>query len=225
MSLPRRQDSGATLRSRALLYSALSRIADTQTAEYMMPRVAAACPIVPNDCDEPIIKELIAQLNTGSPTYVTVSPQRGCEEGKCFWNVDKMIKLSHGKPVYGWCIWYWPGYYARAEHHCIWEKADGTCIDPTPKAEGNSRILFALDANATPENIHPIRRSVWVVEGQHPDNLKLVDLSKRSEDLRFYHHRSSSDKEREAMVDEYWKIERKIEMLIGKIGVRSRLRK
>jgi hypothetical protein len=190
-----------------------------------MPRAAAVSPRTPDDCDEPVIKDIIAQLSLGLPFYVAVSPQESCEEGRCFWNVERMIELSHGGPIYGWCIWDWPGYYARAEHHCIWQKPDGTLVDPTPKSEGDSQILFLPDPNATPESVHPVRRSVWVVEGRNPDNLKLVELSRRSEDLRYQHHRSCNDKEKKEMVNEYWRLEDTIQGLIEKIGGQIRLPK
>jgi uncharacterized protein YchJ len=42
-----------------------------------------------------------------------------------------------------------PGVFLEAEFHAVWATLDGMLVDPSPKADGEDRILFLPDATRT----------------------------------------------------------------------------
>ncbi|MGL4965857.1 MAG: SEC-C metal-binding domain-containing protein [Inquilinus sp.] len=56
--------------------------------------------------------------------------------------------MEGGSLLYGWLIWEWPRVFIEAEHHAVWEK-DGSLVDITPPSNGERRILFLPDPNAS----------------------------------------------------------------------------
>ncbi|WP_139181725.1 hypothetical protein [Edaphosphingomonas haloaromaticamans] len=95
----------------------------------------------------PMVAALIRQLG-GEPMRVPVVPQAGCEHGECFAGVSRLVGKTGGEMVTGWCIWERPRAWAEAEHHAVWRREDGSLIDPTPKPDGETEILFVPDASA-----------------------------------------------------------------------------
>ena len=77
-----------------------------------------------------------------TPVYVEVAPVRGAEVNECLPNVCKYIRECGGSQQQGWTIWYEPGEWIEAGYHAVWVSPEGKLIDMTPKADGETRILF-----------------------------------------------------------------------------------
>lgn len=156
--------------------------------------IAPSQPVVPTSLDQPIVADLIANVGGEAPIFVDVIPQPGCKVGECFRNVDSLVNMHGGARISGWIIWIWPGYYARAEHHAVWERADGQVVDPTPKQDGLRKLLFVPDPRSAPTNGRfQIRRSKWMADNWHESTSELVELCKKSENLRHEYTRSGDE--------------------------------
>lgn len=64
---------------------------------------------------------------------------------ECHPNVDHHVAVYGGKAIRGWCIWETPGHLIEAVCHSVWERLDGSIIDPTPHMDREKRILFVPD--------------------------------------------------------------------------------
>lgn len=109
----------------------------------------------------------------GSLFYVDVKPMAGTEPHECFNNVRRCVEKDGGTETFGWAIWSWPGVFVEAEHHSVWQKADGSFCDPTPTPQGETRILFLEDSSAIydfttdrrRDNVRaPLRQDVAIAE-------------------------------------------------------------
>lgn len=87
---------------------------------------------------------LCERLGSGRPTFVPVQSVVG-RHGWCFLNVREKIKLDKGAGLFGWNIWEYPNLYLTAEFHAVWQDPSGTLVDVTPKVDGETRIVFAVD--------------------------------------------------------------------------------
>jgi hypothetical protein len=64
---------------------------------------------------------------------LTITADPDSQPLDCFHNARKKVTQGGGRIVYGWAIWIWPRVYIEAEHHAVFEPADGApWIDPTP---------------------------------------------------------------------------------------------
>ncbi|GCD53371.1 hypothetical protein [Acetobacter pasteurianus] len=182
------------------------------------PRKTSRCPITPEAPFYRNVKALINDLDGQEAIYIPVESHPTAKVSECFWNVDKLVKDHGGTPVYGWCIWDWPGYYARAEHHCIWRMPDGRLVDPTPKEEGDQRILFVPDEKATPEvEGQRVRVSVWRAEPHSADANHLVEISKEFELVRYMYHRTDDSSEKASLMNRYRRLDAEIDRTIDKM--------
>ncbi len=66
---------------------------------------------------------------------MAIRPEPGCEPLDCFNNVRRKVEGCGGSIRYGWSIWEWPNVYIEAEHHAVYEDADGRLVDLTPPAD------------------------------------------------------------------------------------------
>ena len=76
-----------------------------------------------------------------TPVYVRVRVQAGAEAGQCHINVERHVQAHGGTPLYGWIIWQ-SAALLDAEFHCNWSDREGEVWDITPKADGETTILF-----------------------------------------------------------------------------------
>jgi len=91
----------------------------------------------------------IAQSVAGTcPEFIDVEPTRNSKTGFCFQNVEGCVLSNGGKPISGWIVWDWLGVFTELEHHCVWERPDGSIVDITPQRDGERRILFIPDPSA-----------------------------------------------------------------------------
>jgi hypothetical protein len=89
------------------------------------------------------------ELSPGaSPEFVGFDGSVAGVQDNCFSNVSRLVEALGGEALLGWTIWEWPGILLEAEFHAVWEDSNGRLIDPTPKADGETRVLFLSDPNA-----------------------------------------------------------------------------
>lgn len=96
------------------------------------------------------ILALCASINSGvDPVYVDVVPEPSALPQECFPNVRRKIKSSGGRIQFGWAIWQCANFFIEAEHHAVYEAAEGTSyVDITPQIPVIARILFLPDDRA-----------------------------------------------------------------------------
>lgn len=98
-----------------------------------------------------------------TPQFVDFMQVDGAVPDECFDNVHRVITNQGGQPVLGWTIWEWENALLEAEFHAVWEDEDGNLFDPTPKADGEPRVLFLADRSAsddggvTPSRHYPLQ--------------------------------------------------------------------
>ena len=84
-------------------------------------------------------------VSATEPVFVPVAPVPEAEIDDCFGVVAQLVAAHDGEAVYGWCIWSWPTIWFKAVHHAVWRHPDGQLVDPTPKRNKVSKILFLPD--------------------------------------------------------------------------------
>lgn len=119
----------------------------------------------------PDILALCASIATGTPEFISVNPEAGCQPLECFQNVT----LCAGSAVNGWIIWERAGAFIEAEHHCALKRPDGSLVDVTPH-DGESRVLFLADPNAT-FNGKVARSNIRAATNTDPDIVDMIALA------------------------------------------------
>jgi hypothetical protein len=97
------------------------------------------------------IAEFCAEISPGEhPRYLEITPEPNSEQNDCFEIVRKKTLLDGGVILFGWSIWEWPSVYLEAEHHAVWQSAEGQPpVDLTPSANPSvTRRLFLPDQSA-----------------------------------------------------------------------------
>ena len=99
-----------------------------------------------------MIREIVPTIHRGlrqqlkgypAPLMVPVRPQPNCVPNQCWINVPELIEQQGGSPVSGRIVWTEStGKWLHLEAHCNWRLPDGTLIDPTPKVDGETHIVF-----------------------------------------------------------------------------------
>lgn len=80
------------------------------------------------------------------PAYISVRPILGAPFNDCYPLADGHVARHGGSAVHGWAIWYEAGVFIEAEFHAVWEAPSGERIDLSPKADGETTILFLPSA-------------------------------------------------------------------------------
>lgn len=94
----------------------------------------------------PAIIDFCKELSDATPVYISVHPAPEMKINDCFRNVSKLVEQVGGKQVNGWVIWQFANVFLNSEAHAIWQSDVGTLIDPTPHADGETKILFLPDS-------------------------------------------------------------------------------
>lgn len=88
----------------------------------------------------------LAQLGYGKPEIVPAIPRYGAAQSQCWLNVVAAIQAEEGTLISGRTVWKQvDGLWIQLEAHAVWEKADGTIVDPTPKMDGETEIVFVRE--------------------------------------------------------------------------------
>ncbi|HJO67441.1 MAG TPA: hypothetical protein QF469_19150 [Sphingomonas sanguinis] len=111
------------------------------------------------------IRATAKAIGKHEPVYVDLAKHDGMPPSMCFENVAKLVRTQGGKLITGWLFWEWPGVMIDAEHHAIWERPDGLWEDVTPKADGETRILFVRDDKATYKDSKSILNKRFPAQG------------------------------------------------------------
>ncbi|MEX5491153.1 SEC-C metal-binding domain-containing protein [Pseudomonas fulva] len=92
--------------------------------------------------------------------YIRVLADDRAIPNECFSNVAKKIETHGGEQILGWQVWEWPGVFAEAEAHAIWQSPDFELYDITPKTE--KKIAFIADPSlkVTGSRINNIRHAI-----------------------------------------------------------------
>ncbi|MCY1270051.1 hypothetical protein D9M68_184950 [compost metagenome] len=113
----------------------------------MQSHVVAAEPTAPH------VLAFCATIAGGEPMRVEQAPQPDAVPLECFNNVRTQVSKDSGALVLGWAIWEWPGKFIEAEQHAVWERPDGTLLDPTPQEFGLRGMTFLRDPLAVDDGI------------------------------------------------------------------------
>lgn len=104
----------------------------------------AISPRTANSFVESLLEKLEAEFD---PEQVTVKTEDYAHQGDCFVNVEEKVAKDGGRIQYGWVIWQ-SKYLMEAEHHAVWENAEGNLIDVTPRDKIYTSIMFVPDESA-----------------------------------------------------------------------------
>lgn len=99
----------------------------------------------------PELVAFCAELSSDPPLVVPVVDDPHGLYGWCVDGVQSKVAAEGGRPVFGWCVWEWPGVMWNAEFHCVWESPSGELLDITPKPQFESEIVFAPDRSRGPD--------------------------------------------------------------------------
>lgn len=102
-------------------------------------------PTTPKKINQNILKLIEKIPAPGEPIFLDLVKFPNAITGDCFGNVDKKIKKDNGTTQHGWIIWEAENYMVEAEFHAVWQDPDGGLHDITPKADGETTILFVPD--------------------------------------------------------------------------------
>lgn len=69
------------------------------------------------------------------PVRLTIRPEPGSLARECFMKAKQRVEREGEAICYGWTIWEWPRVFVDAEHHAVYEAADGSLHDTTPSPE------------------------------------------------------------------------------------------
>ncbi len=109
------------------------------------------------------IVKLARQIDASNQTeFVPVQPEGNCQPGRCFDNVDAIVRQFGGSTQHGWSMRERPSVFVEAEFHAVWRRPDGALIDVTPRTDGAAGILFLPDS-----------RAVWEGEDVEPRRMQL----------------------------------------------------
>jgi hypothetical protein len=92
------------------------------------------------------VLQLAEYIGAGkTPVWVPVRPAKGAIPHECFFNVPEYVKRHGGEVQYGWTVWQCANLFIEGEFHSVWKSPNGELVDPTPKTDGENRILFIPD--------------------------------------------------------------------------------
>jgi hypothetical protein len=99
---------------------------------------------------------------TSTPVPVAVEPRDDCQPDQCFENVPLIVRRHGGSAQHGWLLREQPTIFVEGRFHAVWRRPDGELIDVTPRADGQTEILFL-----------PAARKVWEGEPIEPYRMQL----------------------------------------------------
>ena len=93
------------------------------------------------------VLKLARQIDASrEPGYVAVEPGEECQPDRCFENVGALVRRRGGAMLTGWCLRELPTVYVEGVFHAVWRGPDRSLVDVTPRADGQTRILFLPDS-------------------------------------------------------------------------------
>jgi len=89
---------------------------------------------------------------TQEPVRVKVQAEAGAKFDNCYLTVAEKQKRDQGGIQHGWIIWEWEGTLLEAEFHAVWVPPGGGLLDVSPKADGETEIVFLPDSQRVWQN-------------------------------------------------------------------------
>jgi hypothetical protein len=129
----------------------------------------------PNAIDADV-KVFARKLGGLAVSFVPVKPLPDAETGFCHRNVAECVNLYGGQCASGYAFWA-NRLFLMAEAHSVWSTPTGQLIDPTPTAEGETRVCFALDPSLTEAcdaPRPPPNRAMSIVDNADPAEVALA---------------------------------------------------
>jgi hypothetical protein len=116
----------------------------TQAARYsVLSRSGVGFETTPTNIS-PAIEAMCAEIGAAAPVFVEVEPGPRARAGWCFANVEEAMAKLGGSREHGWVLWE-SAAWLNGEFHAVHRLPDGRLVDPTPKPDGERRILYASD--------------------------------------------------------------------------------
>ncbi|MBI3934861.1 MAG: SEC-C domain-containing protein [Acidobacteria bacterium] len=116
----------------------------------------------PPDPTAPHVLAFCERISPGArPVRLPIRPEPGCDVRECFQNVRRKVEKEGGRIRYGWVLWEWPRVFIEAEHHAVYESADGPpWLDLTPPMVEDPQVarLFLPDDSAVHDFDNPDSR-------------------------------------------------------------------
>ena len=109
-------------------------------------------------------------------SFIPVMPLPDAETGFCHRNVAECVDRYGGHCATGYALWA-NRLFLMAESHSVWSTPTGELIDPTPTAEGETRVCFALDPFLTASYDAPRpppNRAMSIVDNADPAEVALA---------------------------------------------------
>lgn len=76
------------------------------------------------------IGQIEAKVGKSKALSLELVPHGSPEQ--CYWNVAELVKAEGGAIVFGWRIRWLPDVIIQAQHHAVWQDAQGNLLDPSP---------------------------------------------------------------------------------------------
>ncbi|PCJ54330.1 MAG: zinc-binding protein [Planctomycetota bacterium] len=106
-------------------------------------------PTTPGSIDDTVTEFCKSICSKSAPIFVNVDNSQNYPVNECFNNVQAHVTANNGEQIFGWMIWYDPKKVIEAEFHCVWNSEDGELVDISPKPDGERKIVFLPDVDAT----------------------------------------------------------------------------
>ena len=106
--------------------------------------------VPPND--DPAVLRFLKMWGIAASTVRLQYVDQGYDAAQCHVSAKHMALSHGGRRVHGWALWMF-GEILLADHHSVWEDANGNLVDVTPPSNGGMEILFARDDTARIERV------------------------------------------------------------------------
>lgn len=129
--------------------------------------------VVPRITDN--LKARLTANGYSEPITVPFEHMPDCSFGECWQNVQTTIQREGGSLVGGRIVWQQEhGLWFHLEAHAVWRNAEGRLVDPTPKVDGETEIVFVEDDfKHVGEVVIPSR---YLVTSKSPKVRRLVEV-------------------------------------------------
>lgn len=108
------------------------------------------------------IVEALTSMGYGQPLSVPVKARKDCRPNECWVNVPRVVESECGEAVPGRIVWMEvSNRWLHLEAHCVWRTPSGTLIDPTPKVDRETDIIFVAEPLVWEERSIPSRYHVF----------------------------------------------------------------
>lgn len=92
--------------------------------------------------DEPRGRRILKRISSPHAP-IKINRTKSMASGSCYANVRRTVAEHGGKPLCGYMLLIWPGMFAEAMHHAVWQRDSGAIEDiTTPPYRGMERYDY-----------------------------------------------------------------------------------